>query len=198
MKRKSTEARQKEIVDVAMQIISTRGSKKFTAQHIADEVGITAGAIFRHFNSMEEIVEAVIDRMEAILFDGFPPAAQSPLARLEAFFYGRIQAIATHSPLSRILLLDHVADLGGKAATDRVRNFKRRSQRFVRRCLRDASDRGLIAGDVDIEAASMIIQGAILAVGLRATQAPSRRGPEKLPGTIWLVLERMLRPTAGR
>ncbi|MBW2454141.1 MAG: TetR/AcrR family transcriptional regulator [Deltaproteobacteria bacterium] len=197
MKRKSTEARQKEIVDVAMQIIATRGSKKFTAQHIADEVGITAGAIFRHFSSMGEIVDAVIDRMEAILFDGFPPAAQSPLERLEAFFHGRVQAIATHSPISRILLSDHVADLGGKEATDRVNNFKRRSQRFVRRCLRDASDRGQIAGDVDIEAASMIIQGSILAVGLRASQDSSGRANEKRSRDIWLALERMVRPTAA-
>ncbi|RLB64593.1 MAG: TetR/AcrR family transcriptional regulator [Deltaproteobacteria bacterium] len=198
MKRKSTEVRQKEIIDVAMHIIATRGSKKFTAQHIADEVGITAGAIFRHFSSMEDIVDAVIDRMESILFDGFPPVAQSSLDRLEAFFHGRVQAIATHSPVSRILLSDHVADLGGQEATDRVRNFKKRSQRFVSRCLRDGLEGGQIAEDVDIEAAAIIIQGAILAVGLRATGNPSRKAIEKLSGAIWLSLGRMLHPAAAR
>ena len=198
MKRKPTEVRQKEIIDVAMHIIATRGSKKFTAQQIGDEVGITAGAIFRHFSSMEDIVDAVIDRMESILFDGFPPVGQSSLERLEAFFHRRVQAIATHSHNSRILLSDHVADLGGKEATERVRSFKKRSQRFVHRCLREGSDRGQIAGDVDIQAASIIIQGSILALGLRATRTPSRRAIEKLSGNIWWAIERMLRPTAAR
>jgi len=194
MKRKPTEVRQKEIIDVAMHIIATRGPKKFTAQQIADEVGITAGAIFRHFSSMDEIVDAVIDRIESILFDGFPPVANSSLERLEVFFCRRVQAIAEHSDISRILLSDHVADLGGKEATDRVRNFKKRSQRFVHRCLREGSDKGQIAGDVDIEAASIIILGSILAVGHSATRVPSRKAIKKLSGDIWLAIEKMLLP----
>jgi len=197
MKRKPTEIRQKEIVDMAMHIIATRGSKKFTAQHIANEVGITAGAIFRHFSSMDEIVDAVVDRIESILFDGFPPIADRPLDRLRVFFLRRIQAVAQNSDISRILLSDLMADVGGEKAKARAKNFKKRSQHFVRRCLREASDHGEISGEIAHEAASVIILGSILGVGHSTTRVSSTSAVETLSRDVWLGIERMLLPTTA-
>ncbi len=197
MERKSTEVRQREILDAAMHILATEGAKKFTAQHIAEEVGITAGAIFRHFSTMDQIVDAVIDRIESILFDGFPPVAPRPFDRLQDFFQRRIQVIARNSDISRILLSDQVADLGGDQAMVRVRDFKKRSQRFVRQCLQEASDQGELLHETGHEAASVIILGSILAVGHSTARVSSRKVIEELSGEIWVAIERMLRVPAA-
>jgi AcrR family transcriptional regulator len=43
MPRKTMSDRQAQIVDVAMRIIATQGVRRFTAQLLATEIGITAG-----------------------------------------------------------------------------------------------------------------------------------------------------------
>jgi len=197
-KRKSTEIRQTEIVDAAMHIIANRGTKKFTAQLIASEVGVTPGAIFRHFGSMDEIVAAVIDRMESILFDGFPPTDEQPLERLGAFFRRRIQAIAEHADVSRLLLSDHMAHVGGEKSAARIDELKKRSQRFVRQCLRQAAEAGELSDGVSLEAASVIVLGSVLAVGHSATRASSKTAIRKLSAEVWGAIERMLRPPPAR
>jgi AcrR family transcriptional regulator len=194
MKRKSTESRQTEIVDAAMHIIATKGTKKFTAQLVADEIGVTPGAIFRHFGSMDEIVDAVIDRMESILFEGFPPSAEQPLERLGMFFRRRIQAIAEHADVSRLLLSDHMAHVGGEKSAARIKELKQRSQKFVRQCLRQAAEAGEMSDHLSLEAASVIILGSVLAVGHSTTTGTSKTAIRKLSAEVWGAIETMLRP----
>ncbi len=196
MNRKRTQDRQAEIVDAAMRIIAQKGAKKFTAQLVADEVGITAGAIFRHFNNMEEIVDAVIDRTESILFEGFPPGGAAPLGRLEEFFRKRISVVAGNADLSKLLLSDHVADLGGDGPAARVLEFRRRSQRFVRKCLKEASDAQAISRSANQEAAAVIILGSIMMVGLSAGRPSSKGAVEKLSNDVWASILVMLRPAS--
>ena len=59
-KRKPTDVRKREIIDVAINIIAFDGERAFTAKNIASAVGMTSGGVFRHFESMEAIVGDVI------------------------------------------------------------------------------------------------------------------------------------------
>ena len=109
MKRNTMSERQAQIVDVAMRIIATKGARRFTAQLLATEIGVTAGAVYRHFESMEAIVDAVVERIGAILFEGFPPEAPDPIDRLGLFFRCRTRTILANPHLSRMLLSDHLS-----------------------------------------------------------------------------------------
>lgn len=193
MNRKSTRDRRAEIADAAMRIIARKGVKKFTAKLVADEVGITPGAIFRHYNKMEDIVDAVIDRMEEILFEDFPPRAAAPLARLEEFFRKRIDAVARNADLSKLLLSDVVADLGGDAPTTRVLEFKQRSRRFVRRCLQEARDEGTIPASVGVEAAAAVILGAIMMAAHSSAGRKGKTAAAKFSQDVWDLLLDMVK-----
>lgn len=196
MKRKPTEVRQAEIVEAAMKIIAAKGGKRFTAQHIADEVGMTAGGIFRHFSSMDEIVEAVLDRMEEILFEGFPPSSQDPWGRLREFFGHRVQVMAEHTNISRILLSDHLAHLGGDKPAARVKELKLRSRKFVTECIEEAAKSGVLANNVSVNAATVLVLGAILAVGHSTTRVSNEVEIERLTAEVWSAIERMRREPA--
>src|SRR5512147_3249009 len=91
--RKAAEDRRREIADAALRVISAEGLGHFTALAIAREVGLTDGALFRHFASKEAIVDAAIDRVEELLFEGFPPEGEDPVERLGAFFARRVAVI---------------------------------------------------------------------------------------------------------
>lgn len=52
--------RQKQIVDEAVKIISEKGIGELTIRNLADKVGITEGAIYRHFKSKTEIIKSIL------------------------------------------------------------------------------------------------------------------------------------------
>ncbi|MDQ7055889.1 MAG: helix-turn-helix domain-containing protein [Persephonella sp.] len=50
------------IIKVGAEIIVREGLRKFTAKNIADKLGITDAAIFKHFKSMDDIILEIIQK----------------------------------------------------------------------------------------------------------------------------------------
>jgi AcrR family transcriptional regulator len=61
MSRKSTSIRKKQILEASRGIIVKYGSENVTIRRIAKEVGITEGAIYRHFKSKKEVLFGMAD-----------------------------------------------------------------------------------------------------------------------------------------
>lgn len=183
-----------------MLIIAELGARRFTAQLLADRIGITQGAIFRHFETMDAIVDAVVGRIEELLFAGFPPEAADPLDRLGAFFRSRVLAIVENPALSPLLLADHLAHVGSGSSAERVAAFKRRSWEFVRATLTEARDRGTLRGLAGVEEGTILVLGAILALGHGSARRADQPKTERLAGRVWATLEATLRgpPVDGR
>lgn len=56
-------ARRKEILDVAFELISTKGYEQMTIQDILDRLQISKGAFYHYFDSKGAVLEAVTDQM---------------------------------------------------------------------------------------------------------------------------------------
>lgn len=193
--RKPTDVRQREIVDAALRIIAMEGSRHFTAKNIATEIGITSGAIFRHYETMGAIADAVVDRMESILFEGFPPDDPDPLRRLELFFKDRVRVILRYQHVAHLLLSDHLKQTAGSERALRVEAFKVRTRDFVKDCLTSAFEQGrLMAGP---EESSVLVLGAIFALAHASTGPGAGKELEPLSQRIWPLLERMFRDASS-
>lgn len=191
--RKSTIVRQAEIVDAAMRVIAHHGSRRFTARLVAAEIGVSEGAIFRHFESMDAILDGVVDRLESILFEAFPPPATDPIERLGLFFRHRVRIILANPHVSSMLLSDHLAQAGGPERAAQAQEFRRRSRDFVVGCLREARTAGELADGVDPEAAAILVLGAILALAHSDLEIGQGAAVERLAVETWACLERVLR-----
>ncbi len=189
-------ARQARIVDAAVRIIANKGPRRFTAQLLAKEVHLTGGAIYRHFASMNAVVDAVVDRIGAVLFEGFPPEVADPLERLKAFFYRRARAILANPDISRLLLSDHLAQAGGPHQSRRLADFKRQSRAFVVECLREAKAAGALVDGTSPEAGAVVVLGSILALSHAAARVASGAESERLFDEVWSGIDRMLRRPA--
>lgn len=64
-KRKNAADRRVEIVETAIRISAEIGPNRVTTQHLADAVGVTQPAIFRHFRTKSEIWLAVAEHIAA-------------------------------------------------------------------------------------------------------------------------------------
>lgn len=196
--RKPTEVRQAEIVEAAMHIIAREGSRKFTASLLASRVGVTTGAIFRHFSTMDEIVEAIVGRIEAMLFDDLPAEVPDPLERLGVFFERRMRTIAAHPEVSRLLLTDHLAQAAGRAPAARLAEFRRRSRDFVLGCLREAAQAGQLREGVAPEEGAVLVLGSLLSLAHSGDLARSAAGSGRLSQGVWSALDFALRGPGGR
>jgi TetR/AcrR family transcriptional regulator len=182
-----------QIVDAAMGIIATQGSRRFTAQVLAAEIGVTPGALFRHFPSMEAIVDAVVERTGAILEADFPRGVSDPLERLEIFFRNRTRTIVAHPQLSHLLLSDHLAQAGGPAQERRLKEFKKRSAAFVVGCLREAREAGTLEPGTSPAAGAVLVLGSVLSLAHSSVQAGEAARVEKLSTEVWAAIQRALR-----
>lgn len=191
--RKTADSRRREIADAALRVIAEQGLGRFTALAIAREVGVSDAALFRHFQTKEEIVLAAIDRLEEILFAEFPPAGRDPLDRLGNFFRQRVALIVGNPGVARLVASDALAHAAPAAGVARVAEFRRRSVRFVRSCLMDAAREGLLASGIEPAEAEVLVIGAILA--LTQARGPRVRSVEDntLADRTWRALERLLR-----
>ncbi|MEN8228136.1 MAG: TetR/AcrR family transcriptional regulator [Bacteroidota bacterium] len=54
-------ARQKEIIEVALELISEKGIQGLTIKNLAKKIGITEPAIYRHYDSKIDILIAVLE-----------------------------------------------------------------------------------------------------------------------------------------
>jgi AcrR family transcriptional regulator len=59
--RLDTETRQEQIKKAVLEIISTEGIGKLSTRNLASKIGVTEGALFRHFSSKKEIMLSILD-----------------------------------------------------------------------------------------------------------------------------------------
>ena len=73
---KEAAERKNEILDAAEELFVTKGYEKTSTGDILDRVGIARGTLYYHFKSKEDILDALIERVNASLIAGAKKAAQ--------------------------------------------------------------------------------------------------------------------------
>ena len=69
MARQNTLVRQHQIIEAASNLIAAKGMEGLTIDALAEEVGLTEGAIYRHFTSKHQILSLLVDDIESNLLD---------------------------------------------------------------------------------------------------------------------------------
>ena len=175
-----------------MRILAREGHRKFTTKYLAAEVGLTEGAIFRHFASMEAIADAIVERMGEALLPSLMGKDEDPVRRLQGFFQHRATMLVEKPELARLLLSDHLAQAAGEDHATRVEIFRRKSQRFVMECLTQAKEKKRLGPEVSLESAIRLVMGALMALG-HGGPFPSKAKQVEGIGDLWRLIERALR-----
>ena len=101
-----TDERQREIVAAVLALARERGPDSITTQAIADRIGVTQGALFRHFPDKEAIWLAVFawvrESLGAVI-DAAVAKTDTPLARLNQAFLAHVAFVAANPGVPRML-----------------------------------------------------------------------------------------------
>ncbi len=88
--------RQTEIVAAALEIISSPGIQNLTIKKLAKQIQVTEGAIYRHFDSKEEILAAVAGSFQSSsteILKGILDSQMSGLDKIKSFFFRPLPTI---------------------------------------------------------------------------------------------------------
>lgn len=207
--RRSRRERRQQIAEAALHILASRGVRSLTSAALAEEVGISDGAIFRHFRDLNEVVVAAIDVFEAAFEETFPPSAaddgegaraSDPLEQLGSFLQKRIALVRKQPDLLRLAFNDRLAEAAGPLGAVRVKSMVDRSLTFIHRCLSDAQAAGSIDPGVPPALLVWMIVGVVQGAATRR-RAPRMRGAtfaSASTAVIWQALRRSLLHTGQR
>ncbi len=85
--------KQKKVVECARKIIGTQGMGNLTIHELAKALKVTDGAIYRHFQSKSEILQAIIRDIEETLFEALELAeskSENPVEKLKEVFIAHV------------------------------------------------------------------------------------------------------------
>lgn len=163
MTRLPTDARQAELVATALQLAAGRSPSTITTADLAQAVGITQGAVFRHFPSKEAIWLAVIEQVRGELIERLRQAADAqpePLSALRAVFLSHVAFVIEQPGVPRVIFqeLQHPQDTPLKA---QVRALMQDYRQLLVQCLRRAQSAGQLSAQADVPSAAVLFIGAI-------------------------------------
>ena len=163
----SADLRRAETVATVIELAATHDPAVMTTGQIAAAMGVSQGALFRHFPDKLAIWTAVLEWTCAELnhrFDNLS-ADLSPLARLEAMLATHVDFVIEQPGVPRILFgeLQRAGETPTKAI---VRNLMAGYRARVAGELCAACDTGEIVADTDVEAATVLflamVQGMVM------------------------------------
>ena len=195
--RKPTAERRKEIAESVLRIIGERGLTSLTTTTLAEDVGLTSGALFRHFASRDEILVETVRLATARMEETFPDEGLDPVDRLLDLARERFRVLGSDAGLAWIFRSDQAfLVLPGEAVT-LLREIVERSRRFVLEALREGAALGMIRRDIEPEVLLVPVMGTIHALigaqGARRLSTGSALDPEP----VLAALVRLLEPAGG-
>lgn len=179
-------------MEAALRIIETRGIAALTTRALADEVGLTTGAMFRHFESLDALLDAVVSRVEAVLDATYPPETLHPRERLVRFVELRAAAVGRQRGILRLILSEQFALALPASSAARLRRSVERTVGFVRDAVTEGQKTGAFRADVDPRALVALVLGVIQILALGKAGPPTGLGLDA--GPLLLGMRVMLDP----
>jgi AcrR family transcriptional regulator len=174
--RLSTDLRQADLVEAAIQLAAQRNPADITTGDLARAVGITQGAVFRHFPSKQAVWLAVLDWATGQLMQSLRAAVQvrrdsaedfNPLAALQDVFIAHVDFVVAYPGVPRVVFqeLQHAEETALKAA---VRGLMQQYRALVMDLLLQAREGQLLTPETNVPSAAVLFLGSVQGLVMQA------------------------------
>lgn len=157
------EQRRAVTVETVIALAAEQNPSEITTAAIASRMGLTQGALFRHFANKDAILQAVMEWVAERLLSRVDKAVQdvsSPLAALEAMFMAYVTFVAEHPGVPRMLFGElQRAEItpARRMAQTLIRRYGERLHRLIKAGIAD----GELDAKLDAQAAATLFIGTI-------------------------------------
>jgi AcrR family transcriptional regulator len=161
MTRKSTEIRQEQIKQAALEIIFTDGLKNLSTRNLAKHIGMSEGAIFRHFPSKQDIILSIIKDVQDEFIGSLRTIANSgsdPEKRLTEFLCKTVEYMMEKKGITMLLFSEasHNNDAVLKSNLEQIFNTQKK---LASKIILDGIALGKWDESIDVENVTTLYMG---------------------------------------
>ena len=197
MSRKSLSStlRQQQILDTTLEIIAEKGVGGVSTAEIAQRVGIVPSALYRHFESKEALIDALLDRTHMILFENVRKMTlkkSDPKEDLKSLCLLHLEFIRKNPGMPKLVFSD-AAVFGSPERKEKVlsivKNYMNKLTEIAEKGRRD----GDFLQDISPEAVAFSMVSFVQYVGLISNLSDGKTDIGELAEQAWGYIERAIR-----
>ena len=148
--------RREQIVNAARKLVIKCGSENVTIRRIAQEVGFSEAAIYRHFRSKRDILYLLIEVIEQNLISDLESAGHPEYGRLENILLNHLSAIEKRKGIS-FQVIAEIISLGDNRLNKRIYLTIENYISKLKELLLAEINEGQLRSDIDVDATAIIL-----------------------------------------
>jgi AcrR family transcriptional regulator len=187
-------SRQQQIMDVAVDLLADKGIQNLTMKHLSAQIGISEAAIYRYFESKQDILFALLDsyekrtRQKIVWIEN---NLQNPLQKMEAFLLDRYQICQDTPNLAKVVFAEEYFQHNEKLA-NKMTHMMQEHGRFLGSLLLQCQQEKIFRSDIDAEVLFRLIIGPLRLLIKQWTLRPSRFSLKDEGIHLWESQKRLL------
>lgn len=167
--RKSGQDRKTEILQAALDLAFEAGPDRLTTGMIADRLGLTQPAIYKHFRSKEDIWQSVADSLCDLIAANIAKsrdASMTPERRLRQLVLGHLRLVRDNPALPQIMVMRDPTEAQSASLTQ-IRASMSKFRDNLIETIRQAQSVGRFRADIGASDGATLIFGIIQGLVLR-------------------------------
>lgn len=191
-KRLSSTLRQQQILDTTLDIIAEKGLGGVSTSEIAQRVGIVPSALYRHFESKEALIDALLDRTHLILFENVRKMTlkkSDPKEDLKNLFLLHLEFIRKNPGMPKLVFSD-AAVFGSPERKEKVLSIIKNYMNKLTEIAEKGRLEGDFSQDISPEAVAFSMVSFVQYVGLISNLSEGKTDIGELAEQAWSYIER--------
>ena len=161
MSRETTDIRQEQIKKAVLDIIADEGLHNITTRNLAKCIGLTEGAIFRHFATKRDIIVGIMDDVTVDLIGSLRNIVLKPEKaekKLYSYLCKNMKYLKENRGIT-ILLFSEAAHLGDQELKQKLSQILTEQKQFIIKIIKDGIAEGTWNKNVHAEDVAAVYMG---------------------------------------
>jgi len=158
-----TAIRKRQIVDAARMLIIRKGSEHVTIREMAKAIGLTEGALYRHFKSKSDVLSFLVNDIEETLLSDVDAARHDnkpPLQTLENILKKHISEVEQKRGMS-FQVIAEIISLGDKKLNKKVLDTINNYTQHIEELINEGKQQGEIRENIKSSSAAVLFFSSI-------------------------------------
>jgi TetR/AcrR family transcriptional regulator len=161
MARETTDIRQEQIKKAVLEIIADEGLHNISTRNLAKKIGLTEGAIFRHFQTKRDIIKGIMDDVENDLVGSLRNIvlkADKAEDKLFNYLCRNVKYLKENRGIT-ILLFSEATHLGDKQLKEKLNQILSEQKQFIIKIVKEGIAEGVWDSSTNAEDVAVIYMG---------------------------------------
>ncbi len=182
--------RQQQILTEAIRIIASEGIQNLTIKNLAKAVGVTEGALYRHYENKHAILLGIVDLFEDFSKNYTPGKG---LAGIKSFVMDRYIRFSENPELAKVMFSEALF-INDKELSERMRQIMHSHRKDIETMIEEGKEAEEINTDIDPKSLFRMVVGSMRLLVTQWCFNGYAFELEKEGNTLWNNLELIIRP----